>query len=181
VTPDGPLNLIVPTRSPLGRYIALGKIAEKWHAVAGDLGSGRHLLELGARRRRIFTAAELALAERFTSRRRARLAGRACGLKRTYATPDPHPVMPTPDELAARSIVARSEPRDRPEASDLAAYILQHQEDHAAFLALTREQLAERLMLAAMRQRRELRKDPRVTTAAQLQTELFPSRPTRRA
>ncbi len=148
-------------------FIAFGKISGTWHAVAlGD--EGLHLVSLGARRRRIFTPAELATSARFQTRELAQAAGHLCGIPRVYATPAPSLPLPPESELASRPIIARAEPATAAEASELARYIETHQADHAALLRLPPQKLAEQAMLAALRKKRSLRSIPRVTSAAEL-------------
>lgn len=148
-------------------FIAFGKISGTWHAVALSEETP-HLISLGARRRRIFTPAELAPAARFKTREIAQAAGHLLGIRRVYATPAPALPLPTADELAKRPIVARSEPATAAEAAELARYIQANQADHAALLQLPPEKLAQQAMLAAMRKKRSLRSIPSVTSAAEL-------------
>lgn len=148
-------------------FIAFGKIAGTWHAVAHGADSPR-LISLGARRRRIFTPAELAPAARFKTREIAQAAGHLLGIRRVYATPAPHLPIPPAAELAVRPIVARSEPSTAAEAAELDRYIKANQADHAALLQLSTERLAQQAMLAAMRRKRSLRSIPSVTSAAEL-------------
>ena len=155
------------TTSTPRRYVALGKVAGLWHVVTRG-ADGRQLLPLTPRRRRAFTPAELAHAERFPSKKGAADAGAACGLERTYATPEPPGQMPTPAELARRRILQRMEPRDTGEVARLSAYVASHPEDHAALLSLTPSQLVLGTMLQQMREFEALKRVSRTTTAADL-------------
>lgn len=148
-------------------FIAFGKISGIWHAVALGI-DGPQLVSLGARRRRIFTPAELAPAARFNAREVAQAAGHLLGIRRVYATPDPAMPLSAADELAKRPIIVRSEPATAAEAADLDRYIKANQADHAALLQLPPERLAQQAMLAAMRRKRSLRSIPSVTSAAEL-------------
>lgn len=156
------------------RFIAFGKISEQWHAVAENGAGGYILRALGARRRRIFTAAELATCARFATREIAQRVGRASGFTRTYATLEPDEDLPPATELAKRLILVRTEPQNAAEAAELATYIDSHPADHAAALNLTRDQLAQRVMLSQLRQQKGLRRVPGVHLASELPLKFEP-------
>ena len=138
---------------PPRRYVALGKIAGLWYAVASTGTGGRRLLALSPRRRRAFTAAELVPAERFSSAEEARGVGRACGFPRTYATLEPSRSFPPAAAIARRPILDEVRPIDGTEAEALAAYVADFPEDVAAVASLTKPQLERALLLLLMRGR----------------------------
>ena len=132
------------------RFVALGKVAGLWHVIVAD-ASGRRLEALTPRRRRAFTPAELAAAERFPTRTAARRAGKGCGFDRTYATPEPTRAFPPAAALRRRAILQDVRPIDATEAEQLADYQASHSEDVAAIAQLPKSQLVAAVMLLRMR------------------------------
>ncbi len=136
---------------PLRRFVALGKVAGLWHVVARDGEGGRRLVPLVPRRRRAFTAAELAPGERFPTVQEARGVGRSCGFARTYATREPARPMPTAAELARRPIVLALRPCDAAEAARLADFQERHPEDVAAVSSLSKPALIAGILMLQLR------------------------------
>ncbi len=136
---------------PTLQFVALGKVAGLWHVVVRDGEGGHRLVPLVPRRRRAFTAAELAPAERFPSEKEARGVGRSCGFARTYATREPARAMPSTAELARRPIVQALRPIDAAEAAQLAEYQERHPEDVAAVGTLSKPALIAGIMMLQYR------------------------------